>query len=127
MKKVAVSAGGEGLDAQVDQRFGRCAYFVIVDVDDMSFRSIDNSGSGVGGGAGIQAAREVASAGVSAVITGNVGPNAVRTLNAAGIEVYTGQSGTVEHVVHAYRNGTMKPTKDSTVGEHYGMKGSPAA
>lgn len=31
--KLAICARGEGLDSQVDQRFGRCACFVIVDPD----------------------------------------------------------------------------------------------
>jgi predicted Fe-Mo cluster-binding NifX family protein len=49
--------------------------------------------SSFGGGAGIQAAQTVANRGVEAVITGQIGPNAVRVLNSAGIAVYVGASG----------------------------------
>ncbi|NHV96508.1 MAG: hypothetical protein HA494_01770 [Thaumarchaeota archaeon] len=41
--KVAVSAAGGSLDAQVDPRFGRCPYFVIVDTDTMAFEAIPNT------------------------------------------------------------------------------------
>ena len=92
--KIAVSASGRDLNAQIDPRFGRCAYFIIVETDDMSFEVFDNASIALGGGAGIQSAQFVASKGAKTIITGNVGPNAVRTLTAAGIEVIVGQGGT---------------------------------
>ena len=85
--KVAVSASGPDLDATIDPRFGRCAYFVIVDTDDMNFEAFDNDNIALGGGAGIQSAQFVASKGANVVLTGNCGPNAVQTLSAAGVEV----------------------------------------
>jgi predicted Fe-Mo cluster-binding NifX family protein len=33
--KIAVSAAGNTLDSLVDPRFGRCAYFIIADVEEM--------------------------------------------------------------------------------------------
>jgi hypothetical protein len=77
--KVAVSSNGDGLDAQLDPRFGRCAFFLVVNPEDMSFEAFNNESAAQGGGAGIQAARFLASQGVAAVITGNCGPNAVQT------------------------------------------------
>jgi predicted Fe-Mo cluster-binding NifX family protein len=119
--KIAVSSNGKTLDSQVDQRFGRCAYFIIVNTDDMSFEAFDNSSLALGGGAGIQAAQFVASKGAEAVITGNCGPNAVRTLNASNIKVFVGQSGTVRDVIERYKRGEIKPTDTPNVGEHHGM------
>ena len=40
--KIAVSSSGKDLDSQVDPRFGRCAYFVIVETENMSFEAFDN-------------------------------------------------------------------------------------
>jgi len=97
--KIAVSANGRDLDAPIDPRFGRCAYFIIVDTDDMSFEVFDNESIALGGGAGIQSAQFVASKGAKVIITGNVGPNAVSTLSAAGVEVITGQTGTVRKAI----------------------------
>ena len=93
--KIAVSSSGKDLDSQVDPRFGRCTYFVIVETDNMSFEAFDNENIALGGGAGIQSAQFVASKGAEAVITGNCGPNAVQTLSASRVKVFVGQSGTV--------------------------------
>ena len=119
--KIAVSSSGNDLDSQVDPRFGRCACFVIVETDDMTFETFDNGSIALGGGAGIQAAQFVASKGAKAVITGNIGPNAVRTLSAAGVETFVGQSGTVREAIEMYKDGKMNPTSTPNVADHYGM------
>ena len=121
--KVAVSSTGNNLDAQLDPRFGRCAFFLVVNPDDMSFEAFDNEGIAQGGGAGIQAAQFLASQGVDAVITGNCGPNAVQTLSAAGVDLFAGQSGSVEEVVERFKKGNLKPTSEATVSNHFGMGG----
>ena len=89
--KICVTAGASGLDAPMDPRFGRCPFFVVVDLESMSENSITNSNVTASSGAGIQAAQEIAKQGVSALITGNIGPNAMQTLSAAKIDVYQHQ------------------------------------
>jgi predicted Fe-Mo cluster-binding NifX family protein len=119
--KIAVSSNGETLDAQLDPRFGRCQYFLVVNSDDMNFEACNNESAVQGGGAGIQAAQFLASLGVEAVITGNCGPNAVQTLSAAGIELFVGQTGTVKEVVEKFKKGKLSPTSEPTVDSHFGM------
>ena len=119
--KVAVSSNEKNLDAQLDPRFGRCAYFLVVNPDDMSFEALNNQSAAQGGGAGIQAGQFLASQGVAAVITGNCGPNAVQTLSAAGIELFGGQSGTVREVVERFKKGNLRPTSEANVDSHFGM------
>jgi predicted Fe-Mo cluster-binding NifX family protein len=121
--KVAVSSSGTNLDSQIDPRFGRCAYFVIVNTDDMSFEAFDNEGIALGGGAGIQSSQFVASKGAGAIITGNIGPNAVQTLSAARVEIFMGQTGSVREAVERYRRGNIKPEGSPNVTDHYGMGG----
>ncbi|HBF43872.1 MAG TPA: dinitrogenase iron-molybdenum cofactor biosynthesis protein [Desulfobacteraceae bacterium] len=121
--KIAVSAGGKDLDAPIDPRFGRCAYFIFVNTDDMSFEAFDNESLALGGGAGIQASQFVASKGAKVVLTGNVGPNAVQTLAAAGVEVIVGQTGTVKQAIDDYKGGRLKSTSEPNVVDHYGMGG----
>jgi predicted Fe-Mo cluster-binding NifX family protein len=119
--KIAVSSTGENLDSQLDPRFGRCAYYLVVDSDDMSFEAYPNESASMRGGAGIQAAQFLASKGVQAVITGNCGPNAVQTLSAAGIDLFAGEQGTVQDVVKKFVSGNLKPTNEATVDSHSGM------
>jgi predicted Fe-Mo cluster-binding NifX family protein len=123
--KVCVSATAPGLDAQVDSRFGRCQYFAIVDPDTMECESIPNANIAAMGGAGIQSAQFIANKGVGVVLTGNVGPNAHSTLQAAGVEIITGVSGTVRQVIEAYKGKKLgSPVSGPTVASHAGMGNS---
>jgi predicted Fe-Mo cluster-binding NifX family protein len=119
--KICVSATADNLEAQLDPRFGRCLYLIIVDSETMQFEVIPNMAAGATSGAGIQAAQTIADKGVKVVITGNVGPNAFRALSAAGIEIVTGASGTVKEVVEKFKKGELGKTDAPTVGEHSGM------
>lgn len=122
--KIGITSTGKELNAQVDPRFGRCRYFLIVDIDTMKFNIISNESAMASGGAGIQAAQTVAKAGVETVITGNIGPNAFQTLSAAGIKVIIGANGIVKEVVEKYKKRELKDTKTPSVGSHFGMKGA---
>jgi predicted Fe-Mo cluster-binding NifX family protein len=119
--KIAVTTTGQNLDSQLDPRFGRCAYYLVVDSDDMSFEVYPNESASMGGGAGIQSAQFLASKGVQAVITGNCGPNAVQTLSAAGIELFAGHAGTAREIVAKFKKGEFRPTSEPTVASHSGM------
>ena len=121
--KVAVSSSGKDLNAQMDPRFGRCSYFLIIDTQDMSFEVFENENATLGGGAGIQSAQFVASKGAKAVLTGNCGPNAMQTFSAAGIQVYVGQSGSVKDIVDKYINGELTATTEASAPPHAGMGG----
>ncbi|MBW1769080.1 MAG: NifB/NifX family molybdenum-iron cluster-binding protein [Deltaproteobacteria bacterium] len=119
--KLAVSSQGKNIESPVDPRFGRCAYFLIVETDDLRFEAVDNENRSLGGGAGIQSAQFVASKGAKAILTGFCGPNAVRTLSAAGIELYVVQRGTVKEAVEKYIKGELKPSEEANVADHFGL------
>lgn len=119
--KIAVSATGPSLDAQVDPRFGRCQYFIIVDLDTTEFESIENSSAMASGGAGIAAAQMIAGKGVEAILTGNCGPNAYQVLSPAGIKVITGVSGMVRDAVQDYKEGKLQASSQPNVDTHAGM------
>ena len=119
--KICVTAVSGSLEAQIDPRFGRCPYFVIVDSETMEFEAVPNIASDSMSGAGIQAAQTMASKGVKVLITGNVGPNAFQALSAAGIRVVIGGFGNVREVVEKYKSGELKETSSPTVRGHFGM------
>jgi len=118
--KICVTAAGNTLDAPVDPRVGRAAYFIIVDSGTLAFEAVPNTATGAMHGAGIQAAQTIASKGVSVLITGNVGPNAFQALASAGIKIVVGASGTIREVVEKYKRGELRETSASTVGGHFG-------
>ncbi len=119
--KIAVSSMGTDMNDQVDPRFGRCRYFIVVDPDTMEFEVLENSGAMSGGGAGIATGQLVAGKGVGAVITGNCGPNAFNVLEAVGIKVMTGVSGTVQDAVEGYKSGKHQASSQPNVASHSGM------
>ncbi|GAJ05614.1 unnamed protein product, partial [marine sediment metagenome] len=111
------------LDAEVDPRFGRCQYFIIADPETMEFEVLENSSAMAGGGAGISTGQMIASKGVTAVLTGNCGPNAYQVLSAAGLQVITGVSGKVRDAVQAYKSGRFQASSQPNVADHFGMGG----
>lgn len=121
--RICVTSEGTELDSKIDPRFGRCQYFVFIDTDSMKFEAAANENSQFSGGAGIQSGQLMISKGVKAVLTGNVGPNAFQTLNAAGIKIYTGLAGNVKSVVEKYKKGELKATENASVGSKFGMPG----
>jgi len=93
---------------------------MIIDTEDMSFEVFDNQNVALGGGAGIQSAQFIASKGAVALITGNCGPNAMRTLSAAGVNVVIGQSGTVREAAERFKRGELDASSEANVDAHYG-------
>jgi predicted Fe-Mo cluster-binding NifX family protein len=119
--KIAVTSTGKVLDSQVDPRFGRTAYFIIVDTETMGFTAVENAGADAGSGAGINSAKAVLDAGAQAVLTGNCGPNAQRTLDAGGIKLYLGLKGTVAQAVEQFKAGVLKEAASANVEPHSGL------
>lgn len=119
--RIAVTAVEPHLDAEVDPRFGRCPYFVVVETEDLSFEAVDNENQALGQGAGIQSAGLLAARGVQFVLTGNCGPNAHQTLAAAGIGVVVDCAGTVRGVVENFIAGRLQPVDAPNVAGHAGM------
>ncbi|MEJ5348189.1 MAG: NifB/NifX family molybdenum-iron cluster-binding protein [Desulfosoma sp.] len=117
---VAVSSTGKDLEAQVDPRFGRAGYFLLVDTETMAFEVLSNSQNlQAAQGAGVQAASLVARHKPSAVLTGNCGPKAFQVLQAAGIPVFTGVSGSVKDAVASYKEGCWKRAGAPNVEGHW--------
>lgn len=88
---VAISSSSANLDGDVDDRFGRCQYFVLVFLEGgeiKSFKIIENTKAGMRGGVGTVVAQMIADNGVSSVITGNIGPRALDVFKQFDISVY---------------------------------------
>ncbi len=118
--KVAVTAKGPELSSPVDPRFGRAAYILIVDTETMACESLDNSTNvNAFKGAGIQAATMVADKGAEVLLTGYCGPNAFKTVEAAGVKVVSDIAGTVEEAVKTFLNGEVVYSDGANVDGHW--------
>jgi predicted Fe-Mo cluster-binding NifX family protein len=125
--KIAVSASGNSWDAPVDPRFGRCAYLMIVDTDDMTLEQYPNENANLSGGAGIQSATFVISKGARAVLTGRCGPNAMEVFQAHGVEVFQGGSGTVQAAVEQFKSGALASSAQAMSQAKAGLSGQPVS
>ena len=118
--KIAITSTGKTLESQVDPRFGRAACFIVIDTETMDFSAIENSNVAAAGGAGISTAKAVIDAGAEAVLTGNCGPNAERTLSAGGVKLYTGVTGTVSEALEFFKSGKLTQAEGPNVQPHFG-------
>ncbi|MBN1938455.1 MAG: NifB/NifX family molybdenum-iron cluster-binding protein [Candidatus Aminicenantes bacterium] len=118
--KIAVTSSGTDLLAAVDTRFGRAPKFIVYDLDGETFTVLDNEMNlNAAQGAGVQAAQNVVRAGAGALVTGHCGPKAFRVLAAAGVKIFTMESGTVAEAVERYRRGELVEAKAADVEGHW--------
>ncbi len=101
--KVMISSEGETLDDMVDEEFGHCAYFIVVDPETMEFQAIKNEGQDAEVGAGIYAAEQAIRLGVDVVITGWVGPHGQRKLASGNIRIVMDEEGTVREALERFK------------------------
>jgi len=118
--KIAVSSRGPTLSDPVDSRFGRAAWFIVVDVETNKWQAVENQQNfQAAQGAGIQSAECVSRHDVGAVLTGHCGPKAFRALKAADIKIFTSVEGTVAEAVEQYKAGTLTASGDADVEGHW--------
>ena len=118
--KIAVSSSGRDFDAQLDPRFGRSAYFIIVDPEIMTFKVVENRQNlNLPQGAGIQAAKTIVDNKADVLITGHCGPKAFKVLRSAGVGIVIGVKGSVASVIQQYRNGELEIAREADVEGHW--------
>ncbi len=104
-ENICITSQGNSLESEVDPRFGRARYFLIVNPETMNFDVVENSNIDAAHGAGIQSSQLVANKNIKAVLTGNCGPKAFQVLQSSGIKIVTGISGKVKDAVEKYKEG----------------------
>jgi predicted Fe-Mo cluster-binding NifX family protein len=104
--KILVTAKGGGLEAEVDDRFGRCLYFVVVDSETMTATVVENPGVKATGGAGVAAAQGALDLKPDVILTGEVGPHAMKMLEGSGVRIVTGAKGSVSDAVDLFKKGS---------------------
>jgi predicted Fe-Mo cluster-binding NifX family protein len=119
--KIIISSSGKELKSLLDPRFGRCPFYAVYDTDHKKWSFLPNPGALEGSGAGIKASQFLIEQQVDVLLTGDLGPNASRILNSAGIEVYSVSEIPIEEALHLYQEGQHSPILEPTVSSHSGM------
>ena len=118
--KIAVTAQDKELSSEIDLRFGRAKWLILIDTETGDFQAHDNMVNlNAVQGAGIQTGQNIANLGADAVITGNVGPNAFKTLNAAGVKIFLAEKQTVQEAVDSFKAGNLKGVEQANVEGHW--------
>lgn len=106
--KIAITAEESNMESKIDQRFGRCRYFLVFDIEyPDGLEVVENQGAIQGHGAGIRAGQQMGELEVEAVITGSLGPNAAEILSKLGIRSYHA-AGKAKDAVEDLKNSKLK-------------------
>lgn len=105
--RIIVSVSEKSESAALDPRFGRCQYFAVCDENGNTCEFIENPGISSAHGAGITAANKIVEIGADVVITGNLGPNALRVLQASNIRGYASSQLSIKEAIEMYKDGKL--------------------
>jgi len=118
--KIAITSQGKELSSEIDLRFGRAKFLLVVDTETDDLQVHDNElNLNAVQGAGIQTGQNIANLGVEAVITGNVGPNDFKTLNAAKVKIFIAERQTVAEAIDSFKAGKLKEVDQANVEGHW--------
>lgn len=111
--KIAISAKGRQVEDLVDMRFGRTEYFVIADENGQIVDVLDNAAQSATGGAGIAAAQAILDSGADVLITGQLGPNALKVIKSAALPAYQAINGSIGDNIKAYASDKLQKITES--------------
>ncbi len=118
MKIAVATEDNRGLEAVISQHFGRCPYYVLVEVDNGEtgeVKALENPFYGSHGQPG-EVPAFIKSTGAHVIIAGGMGPNAIGFFEQFGIQVVTGVSGMVQEAIKLFLSGRIQsasPCRDN--------------
>ena len=128
--RIAVSAdNNNGLDSVVSPHFGRCPYFVLVDMEGQDVTAINAVNNPYyGNHRPGQVPGFIDSHGVNVMLTGGMGRRAITFFEQFGIQPLTGAAGTVRQSLERYLGGALEgaaPCRESVEHAHEHDDGAP--
>lgn len=107
--RVVVTSTGPDLDSEVDLRFGRAQYFIVIQLDSGAITVLSNEDSDKSDkGVGIRSFQRIVDAGVEVIITGRVGQKVMGMMSSSGISAFVVSGGTVREAFDLYRREYFK-------------------
>jgi len=119
--KIAITSVTKENESLIDERFGRCNYFAIYDTESQSFEYVENKGITSTQGAGIAAGQQLLDCGVEAVITGYVGPNAIKVLQGGNVAIYKCSGKSIQEEINLFSDNKLEKINEAGPA-HAGMK-----
>lgn len=117
---LAFPSNGKSIQDNIDQRFGRCAYFVAYDTETKKETFISNEQNYQAvQGAGIQSATHVVNMKADVCVTTHCGPKAFRVFDTAGVKVVIGVSGKISDAIERFEKGELKYSSSADVDGHW--------
>jgi predicted Fe-Mo cluster-binding NifX family protein len=121
--RVAISADdNNGLDSVVSPHFGRCPYYVLVDLDDREVSQVDAvKNPYYGHHQPGQVPGFINSQGADVMLAGGMGRRAIGFFEQYGIQAVTGATGSVRYALEQYLGGTLQgaePCRESVKHAH---------
>ena len=109
MTRIAVSAeDARGLDSVVSPHFGRCPYFVLVDVDGRDVKAVSAvENPFYGNHQPGQVPAFIHSQNANVMLAGGMGARAIQFFQQLGVEAATGAAGTVQMALERYLGGEL--------------------
>ncbi len=127
--RIAVSADDpRGLDSVVSPHFGRCPYYVLVDVEEREVKAtrvVANPFYGQHQPG--QVPGFIRDQGADVMLTGGMGGRAVAFFEQYGIEPVTGATGSVRHAIEQYLSGALRGAAPCHESAEHGHGEVPAA
>ncbi len=100
--KIAIASEGNSLNAKMDSRFGRCAYFAIYDTETKETEFFQNPGKDAAGAAGSTAAGFIAEKGVSKIVASEIGGKALPVLESLQIDIIYKENMTIHEIIKSF-------------------------
>jgi len=118
--KIAVPAQDRDLSSDIDLRFGRAEWLLVIDIvtgkfeaygNAVSLKSIQLSGT--------QVAQNLVDIGVEVVLVQHIGPNAFKILKAYDIKVFLVKKQTVQEAIESFKANELKEIDQPNVQGHW--------
>lgn len=102
--KIAIGLEENNYNSQVDRRFGRASFFILIDSITNNYEIIENEAKDESTGAGLKVVKNLVNLGVEEIIAGEIGPKAAVLIEEFNIPVYKlGELKKVNEVMENYR------------------------
>ena len=116
IRMIAVPVKDREADPRIDERFGRCPYFCLIDGEGKR-TFLDNEAPTSPSGAGVKAVQTLADEDVTVVLSPEVGPKAMAAMEPLGIKVFhIGEARTVSEVLSLYEENKLEERRTPSSG-----------